>query len=478
VSRDFSLLALLTGVSLVWTPPARADRLDARLNSEMPKLVKFIKDNGYKNVAVLRFRVQRGTGKSSFSVGPINGSMAERIENLLLVNSSTERGPLFGITHDAGHAAQQSHVAAWTTSETERRKLFDVNYPLAWGNDRVKVDAFITGKIVNVGDRRKTTVTLEAFSRTNLTLTKVAEFTLDTDQSLIRDLGYNFALSRGEQQTVQNAPPERKLQVLDDLTFTQVGQSEKRPSPSSTEKPGRVGPTDVGGIKVEMILDGNPVAIDELSAGEARYQVACPNKGQKVVFVLTNSGAEKRGVVLKVAGYNTIDQQTDDSARCRKWILKPGARYQIKGYYFGEKADKLTSFDVLDGEAAKKVVDQNGEWASFIQLDVFREDPGFVADEFKQISARAMKREVAKAARTTHQTLKTQLLKSLGLSVKDRGSDGAPILGPTEAPRTDTTASKVEEFNNFQNIASLSIRVVPGGATTSTPQPEPQLDDK
>jgi hypothetical protein len=471
VFRTLSFLALLAGLSLGLAAPARADRLDAKLTEALPRSGNFLMDTGYKNVGVLRFRAQRGTGKLGFGVGPINGNMVERVENLLILHTGSDKGPTIGITHEAGGAAQGVGVGAWFSDETQRKKLFDASYPLAWGTDSVKVDAFLTGKVVNTGDRKKTTVAIESFTKTDLEPKPVVEFSFDTDSSLVRDLGYNFALSGEQQQRAEASVKEKKEQVLDDLVITQALEGEKKPEkPRPDVKPGqegRITPDDIAGIKFEMTVARKPVAIAE-NPGDARYQVSCPEKGQPMVIYLTNTTDKTLGVVLKVAGLNTLDQETDDSINCRKWVIAPGKRFDIRGFYSGEKADKRVPFGVLDGEAARKISSQVGERAQFIQVDVFRESTG---SNPKLISARGMNPVARNLARTSHAALYRQLMGSSGL-VKRRGPGGETIIGPAASGEKDAPPSEVVDFRGPVLIGSLAIRVVPGDATATSLDPD------
>jgi hypothetical protein len=472
VFRNLAFPALVAGLCLCLASPARADRLDVKLNEEMPRIVTALKDKGYKNVGVLRFRAQRGTGKLGFSVGPINSNMVERVENLLILLTGSDKGPTIGITHEAAGAAQGAGVGAWFSNEDERKKLFDASYPLAWGTETVKVDAFLTGKVVNTGDRKKTTVTIESFSKADPALKTLAEFTLDTDSSLARDLGSNFALTGEQQEQAAVAQKDKKEQVVDDLVITQALEGEKKQEkPRSTEKPGqqgRIAPDDIAGLKLQMIVAGKQADIVE-NPGDARFQVSCPNKGQEVVFYLTNTTDKRLGVVLKVAGLSTYDQQKDDAINCRKWVILPGKRLTLRGYYTGEKAEKYTPFAGLDAEAASKVISQVGERAQFIQVDVFRESTAAATP--KLISARGLKPADLQAARNLHETLYQQLMKSAGV-VKRRAPGGATILGPDPSAVKEADPAEVVEFPGPVSIGSLAIRVVPGDATTTSLDPD------
>ncbi|MGL4554673.1 MAG: hypothetical protein ACRC33_26200, partial [Gemmataceae bacterium] len=151
------LLAALAGVAA--PAAARADKLDARLHQEAPKVVQKLLDKKYHNVGVLRFQVEAPGIKPGYTT-PLSGNLVERVETGLILHAERDGKPALGVTRDSGAAAQKQKVGAWTTSLAERKKLFDATYPLAWGKSAVKVDAFVTGRVKLSKDMKQTTVTL------------------------------------------------------------------------------------------------------------------------------------------------------------------------------------------------------------------------------------------------------------------------------------------------------------------------------
>src|SRR5207248_2440038 len=123
------------------------DNIDAALMKKAPEIVKFLKDEGYKNVGVLRFQLQKGKAKATYAAGPINGNMATRLENALKMENDP-KCPV-GIIHDAGAViAAKEPDKHWAESDAKQRAaLFDYSYPLAWGDDKVKPDAFLHGRV-------------------------------------------------------------------------------------------------------------------------------------------------------------------------------------------------------------------------------------------------------------------------------------------------------------------------------------------
>ena len=132
--------------SLAADPPAKskdgaAHDVDRQMLAEAPGILKQLRDKGYHNVAILKFRIEKGDQPVD-RVGTLNMNLAERLEMALILKNDA-RNPL-NIIHDA------SAVAAKTPGADHRtpaglKKLFAAKYPLAWGRDRVSPDVFLIG---------------------------------------------------------------------------------------------------------------------------------------------------------------------------------------------------------------------------------------------------------------------------------------------------------------------------------------------
>src|SRR5262245_33499653 len=186
------LLAVLLGASSPGR--ARADQLDLKLNDAMPDVVAQLKKKGYKNVGTLRFQVKQAGKEAGYGTA-LSGSLATRVENLLVIHGGPKEKDALGVIHDASKVARAKKVGAWPTVAAERRKLFTHDYPLAWGKTSVKPDAFLTGQVELSKDMRTTTLKLQAFDKKGDKITVLKTLTVDTDSQVVRDLGYTFALS-------------------------------------------------------------------------------------------------------------------------------------------------------------------------------------------------------------------------------------------------------------------------------------------
>jgi hypothetical protein len=347
--RKIGVLALVAGVWASIPAFVRADRLDDKLKDQVDKVVvKYLKDKGYKNVGVLPFRVQKGNKPSSFRVGPINTNLATRLENALVIFGGKTEAEAFAVIHDAGvNARQQARANAWFTGSqqqkaidnavAQRKKMFNTAMPMAWGQRKVKPDVLLTGLVINRGDRTRTTVRIEAIDKkTPAKLDKITEFAVATDASLVRDLGYNFALSRAKKRSAVR----KRSQENDDGVLQEAKQDEKKQQQKKdpTNKPqqktdGVATPASIAGIEFKMLVDGQPADVKQSDTQNAKYAVASPRPGQKIIFSLTNNDKERTlGVVLKLNGISTINQQKDESIRCRKWVIAPGKTFKIDGF--------------------------------------------------------------------------------------------------------------------------------------------------
>src|SRR5262249_7366097 len=74
---------------------------------------------------------------------PLNLNLARRLEIALVLANEDKPGRTLGIIKNASATAAATPGANHLTSPG-RQKLFQATYPLAWGNQRVSADAFLT----------------------------------------------------------------------------------------------------------------------------------------------------------------------------------------------------------------------------------------------------------------------------------------------------------------------------------------------
>jgi hypothetical protein len=520
-----SLLAMAVLVVAGLSGGARADRLDLRLNDRMPDVVEQLKKK-YKNVGVLRFRVQEGTNKPTFEA-PLSGRLAERVETLLILNGGPVESEAMGVIHNAGAVALKQGVKAWYSNSADRRQLFKLEYPLAWGKAQVEPDVFLTGKVVVSTDRKKTTVTLESFDRDNpARLTTLGTYVINTDRFVLRDLGHSFVMSRGAKAQLRSVATRRATTMddEDDLLVEEVKKQGKQPKQPDKDKPqttqpdkdkpqttqpgggSQVKPDNVAGIKVELLVDDKPVSFREVGGEEKsaiKWQVDSPESGKPIVFRLTNTTDRRLAAVLKLNGVSTLNEQKDDPETSAKWILPAGAVYTIRGFYrFGEETQqprgkkssrrdgeepagqpgsqpgegtkakaKYLPFKVLVGEEANKAREEMNDKAGLIDLDVF--EMGDKRTDDMQISPKGLPPSKEKQARLSYVGLRSALLKSSRLKTKvevvkrDSVVIRRELIVPDTTP-VDTGDLKVVDFPNPRLAGRVTIKVVPGEPLVDT----------
>jgi len=438
---------LLAALSAVCLPAgARADRTDRALNDKMPAVVKYLQEKGFENVGVLRFRVGVGKKAARFDNVPFNGNLPGRVENLLIMHGG-DGEPAVGVIRGAGGTAAANEVGDWFGDERQRKKLFDVEYRLAWGGKKVKADAFLTGVVRVSEDVKKTTVTLLCFDKGDLELKKIAQFTIETDRDVIRDLGYSFAVGQKarESMVTKRSAADMDRAVLDAL------ENELKPS-------------DVAGVAVTVLVDDKPTSLQAAKGDEEgpRWKLECPPPGKAVAVRLKNTTEARMGVVVKLNGLSLFEQQTRAADRCRKWVIKPGKTITLEGFYApqGQRL-ALRRFEVLVGDEAKAMKEQLGDRAGLLEIDVFAE--GAESDEELEISARGLppskdKEKEKEAKAESYKAVRASLLKDARLKTETTVNKRLIIVADKEAIKADKF--RTVDFEGH-NVGRLAVRVVP-----------------
>jgi hypothetical protein len=368
------LFALMLG-AWTWAAPARADALDRQLVKEAGAVLDYLREMHYQNVGVLKFRVQRAGQAATFNAGPLNAGLADRLENALIL--ANDPAHPVGILHEAGNAAYErarggdSKAATFWTNPDGRRHLLAADYPLAWGGQKVKADAFVTGAAQVGKDLRTLTVSLFVFDRTANRLVQVGDdFTTANDAGQLGEMGESFLL-RGAFDDPSLDPGTARLKAL-----RAAVRVKSRETPFPLED--RNCP-----VALEIRYDGQVVP-PELRDGKAF--VPEPMEGQKVSLVLKRDGGEQRyGVVLKVNGENTLGRQRLPDLRCTRWILDPGAGpLTIRGYQTDDR--QAQEFRVLSREESEANEMNYGADVGTITMTVFgelrgKEPPPDLSDE-------------------------------------------------------------------------------------------------
>jgi hypothetical protein len=377
---------------------ARADALDAALARHGPVILDKLQEKNYKNVGVLHFRVKRGNRGETFYAGAISENLAYRLENALII-AELPSAPV-GIIRDASARAAAAGVGRWMRSDQERRRLFSIgNYPLAWGGQKVRADAFLTGVVKVPDDFEQVTVVVEAFSPQSLKPVKIDEFTVPTDRGLLGDLGQSFVVTRrGLSSNARN--------------HMAVAYARRRDAAPPGEELATPGST--AGIRIDVRYDQQVQSIQPDGNSANNFRIPTPTAGQRVDIVLTHTGtpAETLAVLLQVNGRSTWRQQDMDAPMCQLWLLQPGETQVFQGYYMDLQGANLLPFQVLTEEESAVRAPEFGGRAGWIDMYVFRSDGGDPGEPM-QISMRGVsRRSLAASPPTTLTELQARLMRS------------------------------------------------------------------
>lgn len=337
----------------------RADNIDEELIKRAPDLVKTLEGKGYRNVGVLKFIVKAGKEAPNANIGPLNLVMATRVENALIHGMTPDR-PL-GVVRDVTKVAAAANPKFSAQSESSRASLFKLNYPLAWGSEKVHVDALLTGLVTLSKDMRTTTVEIDAFDRSGAKPQRVLRFDVPTDRSILAEAGRSYVLKTRSLKGKKRSIDELDEDAADSAAASTEGQSVTQQAPGEVP------------IKFEIRYNGvaQTIGQDPGSLGELRVDE--PKEGDVVTFVVTNVTQSKIGVVVKINGESTLGYETAEDAVCQKWALEPGKPYTLKGFYTYPE-NKVTMFKVLsDEDSAARMAEWSGSRprAGYIDVTVF-----------------------------------------------------------------------------------------------------------
>lgn len=338
---------------LVAAGASRGGDLEKQMYRQAPQILKQLREKGYQNVGVLKFRVKKDNQPPTANAGPLNMKLAQRLE-LALILANQVKDPV-GIVHNASAVAARLPGANHLTAEG-RQQLFASDYPLAWGDKKVTPDAFLTGVALLSSDLHRMKVHILVFDKKSKKLEEVTQFTARTDTDSLIDSGESFLL-RGIKRRGAEREPEEVLNAA-----VKVKKAEQTYPLADEAAP----------IELEVRYDDQKVDI-HIDDGQAR--IPEPQEGQKVQLVLRRKGDsdERYAVVLKVNGLNTLGKEQKPDLDCRKWVLDPGdGPTVLKGFQVDE--DAAQEFRVLAPEESKTRAMDYGADVGTITITVFREN--------------------------------------------------------------------------------------------------------
>jgi hypothetical protein len=482
------MLLLAPIALLLASAPARAAHLDEALLKAAPTILTYLKTERYANVGILPFKVQKGTRTASYLGAPPTLNIPGRLENALIMCQGSNEARAVGIIRDAAGTASKAKIGSYTRNPIAFRGLFSTQYNLAWGNKKVKADAFVTGIVKNTGDRSSTTIVVQVFTSKSrvggsLKLIEIGEpIVLKTDRSLLRDLGYTYALSRSMLKRGVTAS-RRDQEAVDQVNKQEQGQKK----PQTSGQSGAITPDNIAGMAFELRYNGGKQALRPLAGSQQgaklpQFEADPMMPGTTISMVLTRLlGDDKAlGVVLKVNGRSTWKEEADESIKCRKWLYdlsKKDKPDEFLGFYEDAEGKNLRKFQVLTEEDAGARASELGDRAGWIDIDVYASSdagpgPGQKSDEEEMmVSTRGLSR--SRTAPRTLKDLQARLRKANNVKVKvskvtPRGPGG--LLLPEMEPSDEVKIDK-GELPGPVHLGGISIKYY-DRASAKTVQPD------
>lgn len=431
IKRHFYLaiyFAVFAGLG-VDLPSCQADTLSQELQKQIPQVIRFLNEHNHKTVGVLKFRVKKPGQKTSDSVGPINSLMADRLEVGLVLANPFEKEQQLNIVKNASQ--QVANIdGADHLSETSRVKCFGQPMELAWGDEAIEPDAFLTGILQYHADGETVSVAILCFDKTGKELANACDvFDATIDASTLSELGESYVRRSGVDakmlqgftlslQEFSKLKRKQKQELKSKVVLKKAQTVRKQAAPFPTYD-------ETAPLTLEALYDGVRVPI-EIRNG--RGFLPEPQEGQKVEFVLVRgrSAPDRLGVVLKVNGENTLYRQTESDFFCTKWLLGPQhKRVPIRGYQMrGGKT--MEAFKVLSQEESQKRAMSYGHYVGQIQLTVFAElaqqdqQPELMDDDEEDMMAMMRGRHPEKKPKSAL-ALKEQIRSPLNVRLARRG---------------------------------------------------------
>ena len=302
-----------------------------------------------QSVGVLKFQIIKPGQAPTDNAGPLNTFLADRLEAALVM--AAESHSKLKIVRNASAVAATIEGASYL-SPHGREQLYTAKYPVAYGDERVEVDLFLTGVAKFAPDYKSFQLGIFAAEAGASSLKLLVQFEVDADGQILHEIGESFQL-RGA--------GSKGIASHSEVQIRQVHESPEANYPLQ----------DDPAIQLLIFYDGQPVNL-EFRQGAA--WIPEPREGQEVTFHLErlDSGGAALGAVLKINGENTLYRQRLRDFRCAKWIFPEKRAYEIRGFQRSDHAT-MERFRVASVAESRDLEMHFGPDVGTISLIVFQE---------------------------------------------------------------------------------------------------------
>lgn len=328
----------LLAAAVAAAPLAAGESIDEALEAKAAGVLRKLKDKGYANVGVLRF-VRPDAGGEKDDLGEFGLTLAFRTKAAL---SLANRDDGFAVLDDPHRQAKKEYLKDATALTVEGRKaFFGIQYTPTFGKPKVEAAAFIAGTALLSKDLKTVTVKLRVFGPDGELTDLTDEWQADADPAALGELAKSYNLPDIQVKAMvsgEKVTPEAVRAAAAETQRVVAG-------PAEPKKPGEPAPR-----RPNPALDGCPVRWEVLYGQEKQEvdgdRLPEPTDKVEVTFVLTNPSADDTyAVVLLVNGENTLYQERQAVAKCRKWVLEPRTKTVIRG--FQTRKGEATKFTVV-----------------------------------------------------------------------------------------------------------------------------------
>lgn len=417
-----------------------ADTLQQQIQHHVPDVISYLQKRGVRTVGVLKFRVQKPGQKTSDSVGTLNSLTADRLEVALILGNPFDKAKQLQIIRDASSQVTRINGANHLNDQG-RAAFFGPEYRLAWGNDSLTADAFLTG-VIQVHEGNETaTVGILCFHRSGGGLERACDvFEADLDTPALTEMGESFVLrgafdsGQTKKDVGRNSPGSTEVKPRESLptpahqtasTDRKVIEATRKVKSQQSQFPLHDANAPV---RLEISYDGKTVPIQ---SRDGQAFVAEPRAGQKVEFAIirTSHAKGQLGVVLRVNGENTLYRQTTRDLDCSKWILSDAHRRTVIGGYQMKDSNSAEQFTVLSNrDSLSRAVDY-GRSVGQIQMTVFREEDFLNAADLPPAIPDEQEEDLVAILRGVQPTKTPDNLSALKHQVRTAGKDGSLTRG-------------------------------------------------
>ena len=355
--------------------------VDRFLANEAPKLCQKLKHAGCRTVAVMPFRFRApGTNESRLDGAIIQTNLAAKLERALAAYYDPEI-PLHVVFDGWGQVLKK-----YPQADFNREDLFDIEFELPVGKNKVKVDAILTGEVLTNGDFTETRISFEYISRKNpnkamayLPRKGGKTTVLEVDSNLLVTMGRGFSIPRSEIST--RGPLRLGENLVNLVSAEEAWGNELDQKNNVDDRVNRLELIDESRwndslIKITVLYSNQPQPLNfDVVGGRYNATIEDPDVGQKVTFQVENLTDQPLGLVLSVNGVNTLyGGDATDTETAAKWVLKPRTTHLIAGIY-PNLSTRVTieGKNKLESEELIKSGLLNPSYVGLIQATVYRQ---------------------------------------------------------------------------------------------------------